>query len=92
MSLPPSLTGASQVNATDSSPGVATTDDGASGTVTGATGVTALETSDGSDGPVALMARTLNVYGLPFSIPSSILHSVTLPSTGMIVPSSSSIS
>jgi hypothetical protein len=90
MSLPPLLTGASQVNATDSLSGVAVTEVGASGLPD--TGVTAPEISDGSDGPAALMARTLNVYGLPLSIPSSILHSVTLPSTGMIVPSSSSIS
>ena len=61
MSLPPSLTGASQVNATDSSPGVATTDVGASGTVMGAAGTTGSEKSDHSEGPVALTARTLNL-------------------------------
>jgi hypothetical protein len=74
IAAPPSLTGAVNVIVACKSPAVATTEVGASGTVTVAT---AFDGSDGSELPAALFAITVNVYVSPDVNPVTVMGDET---------------
>jgi hypothetical protein len=66
MELPPSLVGAVQVTEAEALPAVADTPVGAPGTFAG---VTAVEAAEAAPVPLALVAVTVNVYGVPLVRP-----------------------
>ncbi len=65
------LAGAVQRTTADASAAVAKTPVGADGTF-GAVGVTAVDAADGTLLPTALVAITVNVYGVPFVRPVTV--------------------
>jgi hypothetical protein len=72
IALPP-FDGAVQLTDADPSPAVAVTPVGAPGAV-GAAGVTGLEAADSALVPTALVADTVNVYGVPFVRPVTVVE------------------
>ena len=69
---PPSTAGAAHDTATCSSPAVPDTPVGAPGAVKGATGVTGGDGADAGPVPCALVAVTVNVYGVPLVRPVTV--------------------
>ena len=70
MELPPSLAGAVQDTVAEALPAVADTPVGAPGTP--AAGVTAVEAAEAAPAPLALVAVTVKVYGVPLVRPLTV--------------------
>jgi hypothetical protein len=73
ITLPPSLAGAVKLTVACALPAVAVPIVGAPGAVAGAIGVTAFDAADGGPVPTLLLAVTVNVYGVPFASPVTLI-------------------
>jgi hypothetical protein len=74
--LPPLLIGATNATLAEALPAVATTAVGGPGTVFGTAGVTAVDATEATELPTALVATTLKVYAVPFVKPVTFMGEV----------------